>query len=117
MGLPVGGRLRHFVSAWQQLGDEVVIDIITNGLRLELQSLPEQDQLPFRLLLPEQEDILAQEVDALLVKNGVKALDYLQEFPAPRTHVAAGFCVPKPTGWGAAVGWGGVNWEIIKRGF
>lgn len=114
---PVGGRLRHFVDAWRALGDSEVLSIISHGLRLELLSLPEQERLPHRLLGPEQQGVFAQEIDELLLKRGIKVLDFYQEAPAPRTHVAVGFCVPKPCGWRPVIDWRDLNEHVMKRHF
>lgn len=95
----------------------MVVSIISHGLRLELLSLPEQERVPHRLLMPEQEAAFAQEIDALLLKRGIRVLDFYQEHPAPRTHVAVGFCVPKPAGWRPVIDWRELNWHILKRHF
>lgn len=117
-GLAVGGRLRHFSAAWRLLGDAEVSRIIEDGLRLELLSLPEQDHIPHRELSLEQEELFAEELDALLRKEAVKALDFVQDSPAMRTHVAAGFCVPKATGGARPViDWRDLNLHTLKRHF
>ena len=114
----MGGRLRHFVEAWRALGDEEVLNIIKDGLRLELQALPEQDRVPFRILAPEQEERFEEELQALLLKKGIKLLDYAQEAPSVRTFVAAGFCVPKPGGeWRPVIDWRDLNWYLRKTHF
>lgn len=115
--MPVGGRLRAFLGAWLDLGDDTVVNIIEHGLRLELAEMPVQESLPHRLLAPEQEEVFRNEVQALIEKKGVKVLEYQQKLPAPRTFVSAGFCVPKPEGWRPVIDMRELNYCIVKRHF
>lgn len=113
----MGGRLRSFLQAWIGLGDDTVTSIVRHGLRLELTEMPVQQSLPHRILAPEQEEAFRAEVQALLEKKGIKVLEYLQERPAPRTYVSAGFCVPKPDGWRPVIDMRGLNNSVVKRHF
>lgn len=69
--VPVGGRLTHFASEWRQITkNRWVLDVIENGLKLDLNAVPCQEQFP-RVYQQSSEiqDQLHVELHALTRKN------------------------------------------------
>lgn len=80
------------------MGDPFASDVVRNGLRIGLNSLPWQTRIARLAMPPVEESAIWEEVLALLRKRAVKRMPFTQRFPAPRTFVSSIFCVPKRDG-------------------
>ena len=71
----MGGNTKLFAKNWKKLtSDKYILDIVTNGLRLDFKEIPKNRQYQFRTLKNDELDIIEAEVDKLLSnKSFVKA--------------------------------------------
>ena len=66
----MGGNTKLFAKNWKKLtSDKYILDIVTNGLRLDFKEIPENRQYQFRTLKNDELDIVKAEVDKLLSKQ------------------------------------------------
>ena len=70
--VPVGGRLRYFLSEWSQItSDPFVLNMIT-GMEIDLWELPKQTHLPSPLRFNQEETAATDKlIQELLVKNAI----------------------------------------------
>lgn len=72
--LPVGGRLRKFLEAWDSLGDAFASSVIRSGVRIEFEEAPHQERL-HKIPLDASDEVIAwQETVALLSKRAIRRL-------------------------------------------
>ena len=65
-----GGNTKLFAKNWKKLtSDKYILDIVTNGLRLDFKEIPENRQYQFRTLKNDELDLVKAEVDKLLSKQ------------------------------------------------
>ena len=70
ISLPVGGRLKHFVKAWEQITDDQwILSTIRDGLKLEFLTMPPFSGIKQTVVNAQDLPILLQEVEKLLEKN------------------------------------------------
>ena len=66
----MGGNTKLFAKNWKKLtSDKYILDIVTNGLRLDFKEFPENRQYQFRPLKNDELDVVKAEVDKLLSKQ------------------------------------------------
>ena len=66
----MGGNTKLFAKTWKKLrSDKYILDIVTNGLRLDFKEIPKNRQYQFRTLKNDELDIVKAEVDKLLSKQ------------------------------------------------
>ena len=65
-----GGNTKLFAKNWKKLtSDKYILDIVTNGLRLDFKEFPENRQYQFRPLKNDELNVVKAEVDKLLSKQ------------------------------------------------
>ena len=66
----MGGNTKLFAKNWKKLtSDKYILDIVTNGLRLDFKEFPDNRQYQFRPLKNDELDVVKAEVDKLLSKQ------------------------------------------------
>ena len=66
----MGGNTKLFAKNWKKLtSDKYILDIVTNGLRLDFKEFPENRQYQFRPLKNDELNVVKAEVDKLLSKQ------------------------------------------------
>ena len=66
----MGGNTKLFAKNWKKLtSDKYILDIVTNGLRLDFKEIPKNRQYQFRTLKNDELEIVKAEVDKLLSKQ------------------------------------------------
>ena len=115
----VGGRLRHFLRAWQDVTDDrYVLSIIKDGYRLEFERLPPLSHKPRYIRLPSssvKRVALWNEVQVLLAKNAIRQVPADRPGPGFYSHL---FLVEKKTGgWRPVLDLSSLNRFIRKESF
>ena len=68
----MGGNTKLFAKTWKKLrSDKYILDIVTNGLRLDFKEIPKNRQYQFRTLKNDELIIVKAEVDKLLSKQAI----------------------------------------------
>ena len=66
----MGEKTKLFAKNWKKItSDKYILDIVTNGLRLDFKEIPKNRQYQFRTLKNDELDIVKAEVDKLLSKQ------------------------------------------------
>ena len=66
----MGEKTKLFAKNWKKItSDKYILDIVTNGLRLDFKEIPTNRQYQFRTLKNDELDIVKAEVDKLLSKQ------------------------------------------------
>ena len=66
----MGGNTKLFAKNWKKItSDKYILDIVTNGLRLDFKEIPKNRQYQFRTLKNDELDIVKAKVDKLLSKQ------------------------------------------------
>ena len=66
----MGGNTKLFARNWKKItSDKYILDIVTNGLRLDFKEIPKNRQYQFRTLKNDELDIVKAKVDKLLSKQ------------------------------------------------
>ena len=94
--IPVGGRLSHFLHAWEKITtDKWVLDVVKHGYKLEfIQKPPFLGIKPTNVAL-ESQAIIKQEIDSLLNKN---AIEIVKPVEMHSGFYSTLFLVPKKNG-------------------
>ena len=95
---PVGGRLQYFAEQWALIqADQWVIDVVTNGYKLEFTDVPPLTEVIRVTPLPKDvhlRELLLNEVQSLIQKNAVRLIKPPYEIGFWATF----FLAPKKTG-------------------
>ena len=93
---PVGGRLKFFADNWLLVSkDPWILEVVSNGLKIDFSSEPVQTFLPRTVTLSDKEtEICDQEIASLLAKNAIS----LSQEPQASSFLSSFFIIPKKGG-------------------
>ena len=91
--MPIGGRVRKCVSNWKKVCSNTwVLDVISNGYRIPLDTIPRQDSIPSNpVVVGEAHEILVKEALTLKEKSAISVVEHCDG-----EYISTYFAVPKP---------------------
>ena len=91
--LPLGGRIRNFITNWRKITDnDWVLSVVEFGYKIPLKTTPSQNRVPKNPpAFGEAHNVLVNEANDLIKKHAVSVVE-----PVNGQYISSYFAVPKP---------------------